>query len=346
MTRAGWKRLLTGTVALVVAVAFVGVGQMLNKWEPPVKPLPGWKIIRPPRAVSALVEKGGVVWAGGQAGVVAVDRQTGAVVEVLDPGFALEHVRALLVDREGSLWIGHRGGLTRCIGSACTTYGEDEGLPHPSVNALLEDDQGRIWAGTWRGVAVRDGEAWRALTAEDGLAVDHVEAMLQDHRGGMWFGSYVAPRGGISLLSEGEWTYFTTDDGLPHNNVTAFYQDPARSVWASTGFFDRGGAGRFELQQDQWALSQVLMKQDGLAGEKVYQILQDRHGALWFGSEYDGVARYDGACWSVFSTAQGLAHPEVMSLLEDVDGNVWLGTADGLTRVAADAVGQLTCEPD
>src|SRR2546426_1185637 len=46
---------------------------------------------------------------------------------------------------------------------------------------------------------------------------------------------------------------------------------------------------------------------DGLAGDNVYAILEDRAGNLWFSTLSGGVSRYDGASWRTFTTADGLA---------------------------------------
>jgi ligand-binding sensor domain-containing protein len=338
-----WRRLITGALVSVGVAAFVAVGQVINSWQSPPNPLPGWQIIRPPHWVSALAEQGDVVWAGGRDGVFALDRSTGVLVEELALDVPLRYVRALLVDEAGVLWVGHHAGLTRYDSSASRTYTEEDGLPDNRVNALLRDRDGRLWVGTWGGAAVLDGERWQVLTANDGLADNMVNAMLQDHQGGMWFGSYVAPHGGISYLSGEEWSYFTTENGLPHNNVTSLLEDRDGSVWAGTGLLDRGGACRFTRTATGWTITQVYRREEGLAGEKVRSIFQESAGVFWFGSEYDGVARFDGDCWRVLTRADGLAAPEVMAILQDAEGDLWLGTADGLTRIRANVLGTITC---
>jgi ligand-binding sensor domain-containing protein len=83
-----------------------------------------------------------------------------------------------------------------------------------------------------------------------------------------------------------------------------------------------------------------------LAGERVRSIFQDRDGVMWFGSEYDGLARYDGRHWTVFTKADGLAASEIKTMLEDVDGNLWLGTSDGVIRLSTEALAAMRIEND
>jgi ligand-binding sensor domain-containing protein len=341
-----WRQCLVVALILIGIVAFVAVGQLINRWQPMPEPRPGWQVIRPPHEVSALAEQADIIWAGGQEGVFALDRNTGALLKKLELGVSLEYVRALLMDRTGVLWVGHQAGLTRYDGSVWTTYTEADGLPDKRVNALLQDREGRLWAGTWGGAAIYDGQGWDVLTANHGLAANMVNVMLQDREGGLWFGSYVAPRGGISYLKDGMWQRFSTENGLLHNNVNALIEDNTGSVWAGTGLLDRGGACRFSQAESGWAIAQVLTQDDGLAGAKVRSIFLDRDGVLWFGSEYDGLARFDGSSWRVFTEADGLAAAEVKVMLQDVDGNLWLGTPDGVTRISALALASMHAAQD
>lgn len=336
MTR--WRRIGAIVLAVAAMAALLAGGQILSRWQPAPKLEEGWTIIRPPHETSVLAEDGDRIWAGGQEGVVALDRTTGKIVQTLDLEPPLEQVRALLVDADGGLWIGHHEGLTFFDGASARTWTEAEGLPDRRVNALMRDRDGRLWAGTWGGAAVYDGQTWAGLAAEDGLAHDMVNVLLQDEAGGIWFGSYVAPQGGISHLHGGGWQQWSTGNGLPHNNVTSLLKDASGAVWAGMGLLDRGGAVRFHNTGENWAIGQTLGQQDGLAGAKVRSIFQTEDGVLWFGSEYDGLTRWDGTDWTVYTEADGLAAAEVKIMLQDAGGNLWLGSTDGVTRIDAGAL--------
>lgn len=64
----------------------------------------------------------------------------------------------------------------------------------------------------------------------------------------------------------------------------------------------------------------------------VRRIYQDERGDLWFGTNGDGVARYDGESLEYFSTDDGLGGTAVRGIVEDRHGNVWFGTDGGVTR--------------
>jgi len=77
-----------------------------------------------------------------------------------------------------------------------------------------------------------------------------------------------------------------------------------------------------------------LTTDDGLAANEVWAIMQDREGALWFGTYGGGVCRFDGR-WQTFNrenTAGGLASNWVRAIWQADDGSFWFGTSQGLSH--------------
>ena len=59
-------------------------------------------------------------------------------------------------------------------------------------------------------------------------------------------------------------------------------------------------------------------------------ILEDREGAVWFGTSFSGLFRRDAAGFEIITTS----HQGIMSLAEDSEGNIWVGTfGGGLDRI-------------
>ncbi|MDX2003113.1 MAG: two-component regulator propeller domain-containing protein [Chitinophagales bacterium] len=61
----------------------------------------------------------------------------------------------------------------------------------------------------------------------------------------------------------------------------------------------------------------------GLNSDKVYSILQDKRGFIWFATDA-GVAKYDGYNFKKFDTSNGLPDNDVLHLCEDRTGKIWL----------------------
>lgn len=62
----------------------------------------------------------------------------------------------------------------------------------------------------------------------------------------------------------------------------------------------------------------------------IRSILHDQQGNYWFGSDQEGVARYDGKSFTYYNTADGLSGRQVISIQEEQSGRVWFGTSTGL----------------
>jgi ligand-binding sensor domain-containing protein len=326
----GSRRVVVGIFQFGFGVLLiVGLTVALQRTSPKPSLPPGWTIIRPPHEVSALAVQGDVVWAGGQDGLVAIDRKTARVQPELAGQPSLRNVKDLLVDRRSRLWIAHGGGLTRYADGEWQSYSGAAGFFSGPAAALWEDHTGAIWVGLERGVGCFDGQAFQIYTSRDGLGLPAVDVIFQDRDGVIWFGSSSPVLGGLASFDGRTWRTYSTQDGLAHNSIIKIMQDRLGTLWFATGFASRGGASR--LADSRWT---TWTRQDGLAGEKVRSIFEDRDGRLWFGSEYDGIAVYDGAAWQVLTPEQGLAGWEVKEMVQDSDGMYWLATENGVSRIS------------
>lgn len=70
---------------------------------------------------------------------------------------------------------------------------------------------------------------------------------------------------------------------------------------------------------------------EGLRRFRVFSILEDRTGAIWFGTIGAGVYHYDGASFTNFTTKEGLANDKIGCIYEDKAGKIWFGTMGGVS---------------
>lgn len=61
---------------------------------------------------------------------------------------------------------------------------------------------------------------------------------------------------------------------------------------------------------------------DGLASNKIYNIIEDKLGFIWICTD-QGVSRYDGVNFRNFTSKDGLPDNEVLNLFEDSVGRIW-----------------------
>lgn len=149
------------------------------------------------------------IWFGTYAGVFGYDGKSFTSITDESLGFdrkvAPLHIRSILEDSKGRLWIGNNGiGVLLRAGDSTINFSEKQGLIHPSsgrrggksmpgtlehVFTLAEDGEGNIWfgdrdAGIWK----FDGSNMTNYTQKDGLANDFALSIFEDRKGVLWFG--------------------------------------------------------------------------------------------------------------------------------------------------------------
>ena len=117
-------------------------------------------------------------------------------------------------------------------------------------------------------------------------------------------------------------------DGLP-GPPTAIRAASGGGLWV--GFAGRLGRLR-DRELELWGAA------EGLLGETVVALLEDRSGRLWIGTD-GGLNRLDGDGLESWTAADGLRGDRVTCLLEDRRGRIWVGTANaGLHLVEGDRI--------
>jgi signal transduction histidine kinase/ligand-binding sensor domain-containing protein len=225
-------------------------------------------------------------------------------------------VEAVITTRDGSVWTGTADGLHRSDGHQQRTYGVEHGLPGRVISALHEDTSGTLWVATTQGIAYRSGDRFITIKLDD-VRLQNVSAITSDRAGGVW----ICDTQGIFRWHDGRLT--KVDAGELHGPPYAAFTDTAGRVWI--GFWT-GGITMFDGDRRT-----SFSAADGLPAGTITVIYQDRGGSLWVGTSR-GVARYDGR---VFHSPAKFGFPRsaAVSIIEDDYGSLWFGLAVGLLRI-------------
>ncbi|MCV2359846.1 diguanylate cyclase [Paucibacter sp. TC2R-5] len=212
-------------------------------------------------------------------------------------------VQSLLVDGQGTLWVGTWSGLSRFDRASQRFEPVLRGLVGQRVQALLQASNGQIWAGTQRGsLAVMDPQTGQ------GKLLDNDEQSA---------GGSTAGRGEINSLIEAT----------------------SGQIWVGHA----GGIDVHDLrsQRLQQTLRHDPRKPAGLAGDEVVNLLVDRAGWVWAGGFGMGLQRHNPNNHSIWvrgaGTAVGLVggpaadlkKADVRSLLPLKDGEFLAAGHDG-----------------
>lgn len=111
--------------------------------------------------------------------------------------------------------------------------------------------------------------------------------------------------------------HLTIKDGLPSNAVYCVLKDSRGIIWIGT---DAG-----LVKYDGFQLK-TFTKKNGLAGNFIRDIKEDKFGNLWIACYGDGLTKFDGKKYKNFSTKNGLVHQEIRRLYFDKKQQLWIGT--------------------
>ena len=300
----------------------------------------------------------GYLWLGTEFGLTRFDGVKNVAWQFPpDQQLPANQIRSLLGARDGTLWIGTSRGLASWNGAKLTQYAQ---LAGQTIFSLIEDREGAVWVGaytvpTGRLCSIQNG-AIRCYGADGSLGFG-VSGMYEDGKGSLWVGGldglrrwepqpqafYPLPGepNGIQGLSGSDdgGLLFTMGGAISRlfdGKAEVAYQLPFGQPLARRLLRDRDGglwvgtSGRGLAHLHQGRID-LFTQQDGLSGDDVSNLFEDREGNIWV-STFDGLDRFRDLPVATFSVNQGLSNPRVVSILAASDGSVWIRTLDGLNR--------------
>lgn len=277
---------------------------------PPDQQLPSNQIF------SLLAARDGTLWIGTSKGLASW--KDGKLTQYTE--LAGQYIFALFEDREGTVWVGAMavptGKLCSIQKGGVRCYGEDGSLGR-GVFGLSEDSKGNLWAG------VKDG-LWRwkpdppnfyPLPGES----DSILGFAQSDDGAL----LITTRSGIKRFVDGKTEDYPLPGLVGQFKPYRLLRDRDGGLWIGTS--DRGLVHVHQGRADIFAPS------DGLSGESVPMLFEDREGNIWVATG-SGLDRFRDFAVATFNVSQGLSSTNVWSVLADRDGSVWFGTKKGLDR--------------
>ncbi len=290
-----------------------------------------------------LVDRSGLLWAGGQAGVGWHNPRNEAALTLQpgmgDGGLGGKDVMSIAPTSEGLVMLGFQRGLVELFDPVAGRLspipsGPGGTLPATGpVFAFALNGPREGWIGTARGLYRLLPGGTRVQPVE-ALADARIDGLLYD-QGTLWAGTGAK---GLYRFDKGAKApaVFTMVPGDPaslsDNSVAALLRDPARGLWVGTenglNLLDPA-TGRFRRFMSDPA------DKGSLPSAVVSTLMLDRGGRLWVGTLGGGIGILapDLSGFRRLGTAEGLPSGNVGALLEDAQGRVWASTADGLAVI-------------
>jgi diguanylate cyclase (GGDEF)-like protein/PAS domain S-box-containing protein len=305
-------------------------------------------------ASTLMIDRGGMLWAGGGFRGIAIADPRGARFSYLaniEGGSAADSsVRALAQDDEGDLWVATDLGQLLRLSLPGSRF-EDHTALLPDMPAgpgalgmrvmgFSRAAPDRLWMATTRGLMLLDARTRRIVPITlEGLDAPGFRSIARDARGDLWLGT---TREGLVHYRPGTGHWRRAGDrtgpasGGDRDAVHAVHVDRRGRVWFGTG----DGLGLLEPGSSERVrrFRHGIDDTRSLAGNLVRAIHEDAAGTIWIGSHaglsrvHEHPGRRIDFDHPLAAALPGQVPPTVFSIAESPPGILWLGSNAGILR--------------
>ena len=281
----------------------------------------------------------GYLWLGTEFGLLRFDGVRAVPWRPPNGQLPSNDIPTLLVTRDGTFWIGTTKGLASWKEGKLTTYSEFNGS---RIFALLEDRNGTVWTATREARIFGENVGPIDVDAEGNFWVGWDKDSRKWRSGRpqsfeVWDPMHLQP----ALAELEQFAFTTANEKQLTRSVAAELESGASTVLSQhlkppQILRDRDGAlwvaipdrGLVHIHQGK---TDVFSEIDGLSGDTVTGLLEDREGDVWAVTS-NGIDRFREYVVSNFSTKQGLSSTKSVAIVGAKDGSVWVATYNGLNR--------------
>lgn len=245
------------------------------------------------------------------------------------------HVKAIIQDDKGFIWLGTRNGLNRFDGKELRIYNcydKEKEMGNNNISALFEDKNKNIWVGTDRGIYIYNPHSEKFshfnITTKSGVAIsDWVNQIVIDKEQKIWI---VIPNQGVfkfnmetNLLTHYPFL-ITSDLSSKHPQCITILN--SGEIWVGT---NKDGMYHYNAQTDKFEqhitdINGVSIKEDMIYATCEYgnYIILGVHGGEL--KRYD----YNNHTFSTFNLPD--IHQKIIRVVKVINNQLWVGTEQGI----------------
>ncbi len=240
--------------------------------------------------------------------------------------------------RDGDIWVG----IYRCMaqfpanGSPARIWKGENGLPSRGIGTFGQDRDGNLWMGTGDQGALKLATGGVLTYTGDGLGVDGVIAIGETLRGELYFGGRresgdfrAGVRSGNGFLAAAP-RLPPTVKYLGWRPARVLMQDRSGEWWlASSQGLLRYPRLDSPLQLAQTPPKKIYTTRDGLPGDVVVRLYEDRAGNIWIGTETQHIVYFSRTEQRFVEVPADGVPSFASAFAEDQTGDVWIGDEEG-----------------
>lgn len=258
-------------------------------------------------------------------------------------GLSQNSVFGIAQDGRGVMWFGTREGLNEYDGYRFKIHRHEKGnpasIPSDDIRTLAYDEHRNcLWIGTTNGLARHDFSTgkWERFGEKganpDLQSFDIVRHIMVDEKDHVW----VSTSNSLNLLRTGSESFIRLD--LPTSfgrDIKVAFEDEQR-IWVGTekGLY-------LYPEKENWesrplVASEVFPELSPLEGFHLKTINQRKKGEFWFGTQSNGIWRWEKEASELTpfqfqeDNPNSLSHNNIRTADVTKDGTLWVGTFVGL----------------
>jgi signal transduction histidine kinase/ligand-binding sensor domain-containing protein len=273
--------------------------------------------------------------------------------------FYLNHIRSILCDKDGAIWIGTGAGIRRYDPDtkkiAYYWLEPEANETNIQVRSIIEDSKGDLWICSRNSIQKYDRAKNKFIRFKPlnsmGFENPKYRIMIEDRNKNFWVTTELAGLVCLKRETSGEkerltpvlYKYSATNkNSIGDDFVYHVMEDENGIIWVGTS----SGISSFDPQKERFTR---INKASGLADETILGILSDRKGHIWV-SHTKGISRIKQNDFSIrnYSSDDGLISNHAMEnacYRDDNTGILYFGSLNGLIYFHPDSIKDNPYEP-
>jgi len=266
------------------------------------------------------------------------------------PGCRYHHIKNLLTDQQGHLWVATIAGLQvfqlkfpgKKEGELALNVSKElipPELQQGYFEALYLDEEGNIWAGCMRGLyrlspPQREGAAFLSeyIPIDPGLPQLHVRAITRD----MYKALVLATTQGLYYQSGSTETNLPLFSPFYRESFVSVSVDSLNQIWSAGSLglrqFQKGPGD--PLPHNTGVYTRNLQEQNSLSKDVLRTLYTDRNSMVWVGTNGGGINKFDPQKMTSLHFKKSLKegsinYDKIRAVFEDSQENLWIGTEGG-----------------
>jgi len=239
----------------------------------------------------------------------------------------IKSILCLSEDPGKGLWFGTYGlGLGHLGFDGKMTFLTDKnGLPNDFIQAILRDKDSTMWIGTRFGLCHLKSGVIKVYSTRDGMSSNDIRSLCFDKDGNLWIGTN---GGGINIFSKGKFSRFSEFGKAFSQNILTLFREAGGGIWIGTN------RGLYLLKEGR---IRGITSSEGLSGNIISSIYEDREHTIWVGTEGTGLNALRPRIISMFTEDEGLSDHSIGPVIKGPGGMVYLGTGKGAINAISSA---------